>query len=633
MNRFSSHLNRNLYVSLFDGGMAAMSFVLSLYIRLGQEQWYLAQDYVLPGMVTFTLVSMVVFGSLRLYRGLWRYASMPDLLTILKAASLSVLCFAVVMFTLTRLEGLPRSVLLINWMILAFLLGGPRLLYRAYFDGGLRMSLQKGEKIPVLLVGAGGQAEQFLREMARGAQAPYAVVGLVDDDPKQKGRSLHGVRIYGDSGALGHILRKLEQKGLKPQKIIVADDRTSGTVMRKLLEEADRIGIPLARLPRISELKQGMADRLEVRPIAVEDLLGRSQHALDKDSMRALVAGKRVLVTGAGGTIGGELTRQVASFGPAELVLIEASEFNLYHIDREIREAFPLLKLTEKLCDVRDTHHVDEVFRKHRPELVFHAAAIKHVPMAESNIEEAILTNVFGTRNIAEASQKHGAGAMVMISTDKAVNPGNVMGASKRLAESFCQAMGNMEQKPGGTKFITVRFGNVLGSTGSVVPLFQEQLKRGGPLTVTHQDITRYFMTVREAVELVMQAAVLGMGYKQRQECIFVLDMGQPVRIYDLAVQMIRLAGLRPDEDVKIVFTGLRPGEKMYEELFHYGESVTGTEHASISLASPRYTDMNSLRKALETLYSYCSARETDKALMFLKQLVPEFKSLFQAAS
>ncbi|NBO19420.1 MAG: polysaccharide biosynthesis protein, partial [Proteobacteria bacterium] len=271
-------------------------------------------------------------------------------------------------------------------------------------------------------------------------------------------------------------------------------------------------------------------------------------------------------------------------------------------------------------------------FRRHRPELVFHAAAIKHVPMAESNIEEAILTNVFGTRNIAEASQKHGAYAMVMISTDKAVNPGNVMGASKRLAESFCQALGNMERSGGKTKFITVRFGNVLGSTGSVVPLFQEQLRRGGPITVTHPDITRYFMTVREAVELVLQAAVLGVGYKERQECIFVLDMGQPVRIYDLAVQMVRLAGLKPGEDIQIVFTGLRPGEKMYEELFHFGESVAKTAHDSISLASPRYTDMNSLRKALETLYVYCSERKTEEALALLRQLVPEFKSLFQAA-
>ncbi|MBY0407881.1 MAG: polysaccharide biosynthesis protein, partial [Rickettsiales bacterium] len=455
-------------------------------------------------------------------------------------------------------------------------------------------------------------------------------VGLVDDNPSQRGRTIHRVRIYGDSGALAHIVRKLDRQGLRPQKMILTEEERAGTSVRHLLDMGEALGIPLARLPRLSEFKQGIADRLEVRPIAVEDLLGRSQKTLDRESMRALVAGKRVLVTGAGGTIGGELTRQIAAFGPAELILIEASEFNLYHIDREVREAFPELALTIVLCDVRDVAHVEDVFARHRPELVFHAAAIKHVPMAEINIEEAILTNVFGTKCIAEASLKHGVQAMVMISTDKAVNPGTVMGASKRLAEAFCQALGSSE-KEAGTKFITVRFGNVLGSTGSVVPLFSEQLKRGGPITVTHPDITRYFMTVREAVELVMQAAVLGVNQHERQECIFVLDMGQPVKIYDLAVQMIRLAGLRPEEDIKVIFTGLRPGEKLYEELFHYSESVVKTQHESISLASPRFADMNSLRESLAVLYGHCSQRKTEEALALLKQLVPEFKSLFHA--
>lgn len=632
MNLSSLRANRNVLVSLFDGGMAALSFVLALYMRLGNEQWYLAEGYLFSGTVTFTLVCMAVFAYMRLYRGLWRYVSMPDMAAITRAVMLSVLCFAVVMFVFTRLEGLPRSVLFINAMLLAFMLAGPRFLYRAYCDRSivLPFSLQEQKKIPVLLVGAGDQAEQFIREMSRARQAAYAVVGLVDDDPKQKGRTMHRVRILGDSMALGHIVKKLEQKGVRPQKIIVADSLISGARMRGLLDAADSLGIPLARLPRLSELKQGLTEQLEVRPIAVEDLLGRAQNVLDRDSMRALVEGKRVLVTGAGGTIGSELTRQIATFKPSRIVLIESSEYNLYHIDREIRDSFPELALSIVLCDVRDLRHVDMVFRRESPELVFHAAAIKHVPMAELNVEEAILTNVFGTRNVAESCHKHQVQAMVMISTDKAVNPANVMGASKRLAEAFCQALGNMERSNGRTKFITVRFGNVLGSTGSVVPLFQEQLRRGGPLTVTHPDITRYFMTVREAVELVLQAAVLGMGYKQRQECIFVLDMGQPVRIYDLAVQMIRLAGLRPGDDIKISFTGLRPGEKMFEELFHFNESVVKTEHESISLASPRFADMQQLRRSLDTLYVYCSERKTQEALALLKTLVPEFQSLFE---
>lgn len=624
-------INRNLYVSMFDSAMAALSFVLALYIRLGSEQWHLAQDYLLPGTLTAAFVSLVVFSSMRLYRGVWRYASMPDMLVIVRAVSLCMLSFAVVMFVVTRLEGLPRSVLFIQWMLLSFMLAGPRFLYRAWCDESfsLRDAMQERRKIPVLLVGAGSQSEQFMRDLSRDRQSPFVVVGLIDDDVQQRGRTLHRVRIMGDSRALEHVFRKLENKGMRPQKIIVASDRTNSDSMRVLLETSEVLGVPMARLPRISELKTGPADRLEVRPIAVEDLLGRAQHALDRDSMRSLISGKRVLVTGAGGTIGGELTRQIAGFEPEELVLIDSSEFNLYHIDREIRERFPHITVLNLLCDVRDVRHVNQIFHSHNPQIVFHAAAIKHVPMAELNIEEAILTNVFGTRNIAESCYEHRVETMVMISTDKAVNPGNVMGASKRLAESFCQALGNMERGNGRTKFITVRFGNVLGSTGSVVPLFREQLKKGGPITVTHPDITRYFMTVREAVELVMQAAVLGLGYQDRQECIFVLDMGQPVKIYDLAVQMIKLAGLKPEDDIKITYTGLRPGEKMYEELFHSSESIVKTDHASISLASPRYTDMQALRASLDMLYSCCSDRKTDQALNMLRQLVPEFKSLF----
>jgi len=397
--------------------------------------------------------------------------------------------------------------------------------------------------------------------------------------------------------------------------------------VRHLLEIADGLGIPLVRLPRLSEFKHGFSERPELRPIAVEDLLGRSQNVLDRESMQALVRGKRVLITGAGGTIGGELTRQICQFGPAELILFENSEFNLYQIEREIRDSFPEVKLTVVLSDVRDTRNVDVVFRKHKPQLVLHAAAIKHVPMAEYNIEEAILTNVFGTRTIAEACQKYQVEVMLMISTDKAVNPANVMGATKKLAESFCQSLGGLQSNLGKTKYITVRFGNVLGSTGSVVPLFQEQLAKGGPITVTHPDMTRYFMTVREAVELVLQAAVLGIGM-ERQECIFVLDMGQPVRILDLATQMIKLAGLKPGEDIKIVFTGLRPGEKFYEELFHFSENAVKTSHESIFLASPRFTDMATLRKALDQLYVLSVERRTDEALNLLKQMVPEFQSL-----
>jgi len=457
--------------------------------------------------------------------------------------------------------------------------------------------------------------------------SPYEVVGLVDDDPTQKGRTIHRVNIYGDTQIIPTIIKKLSRKGQKPQKIIISDEDLSGPGMRNLVDIADGLGIPLARLPKLSEFKQGISEKINIRPIAVEDLLGRSQHVLDRKAMRELVEGKSVLITGAGGTIGGELTRQISSYNPSKLVIVELSEFNSYQIERELRASFPFLALNCVLGDVRDESHIENIFTKYKPELVFHAAAVKHVPIAEYNIEETILTNVFGSRNIAEACIKHKAQAMVMISTDKAVNPTNVMGASKRLAESYCQALGRQEKKEADhtTKFITVRFGNVLGSTGSVVPLFNEQLARGGPITVTDPEMTRYFMTVREAVELVLQASVLGRDMQDKQEYIFVLDMGQPMKILDLALQMIKLAGLKPYSDIDIVYTGLRPGEKLYEELFHLSENIVETSHKGIFLASPRQIDLETLKTSLSSLHEICKQRSSENALDILKKLVPEF--------
>ncbi|NBX03110.1 MAG: polysaccharide biosynthesis protein [Alphaproteobacteria bacterium] len=628
MNLFSRLTNnhRNLIAAIHDAVMAFVSFLLAVYVRLGDEKLDYFYNLVTPGAAIFTLVCMVSFFYMRLYRGLWRYASMRDVEAITKAVSLSILIFAALMFLFNRLDGLPRSVLFINWMLLLIMLGAPRFAYRAIRDKTLRWSLSNAaddRKVPVLLLGASDAAEQFIRSVSRDNHSPYLVVGIVDGDPAQKNRSIHRVPIYGGTDILPTIVRKLKRKGKAAQKLILTEDDISGEEIQSLLLIADELGLPLARLPKLSELKQqGLDDKPKIRSIAVEDLLGRPQNVRGRDEMRNLVHGKRIIITGAGGTIGGELTRQVASYQPSELVLIEHSELGLYQIEREIRGTHPKLPLVTVLCDVRDIAHMEAVFAAHKPQLVFHAAAIKHVPIAEFNIEEAILTNVFGSKSVADCCLAHGVEAMVMISTDKAVNPTNVMGASKRLAESYCQALGALNN--GKTKFVTVRFGNVLGSTGSVVPLFQEQLAKGGPITVTHPDMTRYFMTVREAVELVLQAAVLGVSM-DRQECIFVLDMGKPVKIVDLARQMILLAGLRPDEDIKITFTGLRPGEKLFEELFHISENLAKTSHDSILLASPRFCDMEQLRTSFEALLHSASHRSAEEALSLLKQLVPEF--------
>ncbi len=402
--------------------------------------------------------------------------------------------------------------------------------------------------------------------------------------------------------------------------------------MRRLLDLTDQRGMTLARLPRLTEFKSGAGDPIELQPIAIEDLLGRVQTKLDRDGMERLIEGRRILVTGAGGSIGSELVRQIAGFRPARLTLLDNAEFQLYTVDLELAEKHPDLPRQAIFADVRDPAHMDAIVAGDRPDVVFHAAALKHVPLVESNPVEGVLTNVIGTRNTAEACRKAGVAAMVLISTDKAINPSSVMGATKRLAECYCQALDLAERararREGGpaTRFVTVRFGNVLGSTGSVVPLFQRQLAAGGPLTVTHPQVTRYFMTVREAVELVLQASAVGIESRAEDSGkIYVLDMGEPIKIADLARQMIRLAGLRPDKDVEITYTGLRAGEKLSEELFHDLEPLVSTEHPGLRLASPRTTNLELLARGLDDLADKAASHQRDEVLALLHRLVPEF--------
>lgn len=620
---------RSLIAAMHDALMAGLSFVASLYIRLGQENFYLANNYLAFGTVLFGVICVCVFAYMRLYRGLWRFASMHDMVAIAKSATLAILIFAACMFVFNRLENMPRSVLFINWMLLMSMLAAPRFIYRSLKDRTMfwEMTLDEKAKIPVLLVGATGLAEQFIQDMLRDPRTSYLVVGIVDNDTSRKDRMIHRTRIYGTPDMLEIILRKLERTGKQPHKILIADPNLSGEQLQYIMKIADQFALPVARIPRLSEFKQHFDDKVDVQPIAVEDLLGRPQTPLDKQAMAAFIRGKNIIITGAGGSIGSELTRQVASFAPANLVLLDNSEFNLYQIDREISAQ---MKVVPILGNVRDTALIDHVFTEHKPHVVFHAAAIKHVPLSEANPEEAILTNVFGSRVVADACAKHATPYMVMVSTDKAVNPTNVMGASKRLAETYCQALARQPNNT--TRFITVRFGNVLGSTGSVVPLFKEQIASGGPITVTHPEMTRYFMTIREAVALIVQASVVGSDMTDKREHIFVLDMGKPVKILELAEQMIRLAGHKPHQDIAISFTGLRPGEKLYEELFHDGEEMDKTSHASIFRANPRATDYASLASALERLKHAAEHRACEQAVSLLKALVPEYNPQSLAA-
>ncbi len=621
-------LRRARIAYIHDVVMAGVSFVLALFLRLGDNFFWYAGDFWLESTAMFTVVAAGVFAFMRLYRGIWQYASLNDMIAIAKASTLTILIFLPLMFFTARLDSLPRSILIINWFTLMLLLGGPRVVYRVLKDRrfGAVLTRERRRRIPVLLVGAGDGAELFIRELARRRDSAYRAVAILDDEGSRVGLQIHGVEVMGRIDDLPAVVKGLARRGDRPHRVVITGDDLDGARVRALFDVADSLGLTLARIPRLTDFKSGLSEEMEVKPIALEDLLGRPQTVLDRPAMKVLVADRRVMVTGAGGTIGGELVRQIADFGPSHLSLLDNSEFHLYEADAELEELHGELSRSIVLADIRDRGRIEAAFANERPELVFHAAALKHVPMVEAHPGEGVLTNAVGTVNVADACRAHGVSTMVLISTDKAVNPESVMGATKRLAECYCQALDIAAGgRAGATRYVTVRFGNVLGSTGSVVPRFQRQLARGGPLTVTHPDARRYFMTVREAVELVLQASALGHTNGVYSGKILVLDMGEPVRIQDLARQMITLAGLRPDEDVRIDFTGLRPGEKLSEELLHPSEPLMPTAHEGILLAAPRTSDRALLAKPIEELAETARAGRDAKTIEALGRLVPEY--------
>lgn len=619
--------------------MAGISVPLALWLRTGRDFGFYAENFLPEATLAFVLIAAVVFRFSKMYRGIWAYASIHDMVAITRSVTIAILILVPTMFLVARLEHFPRSVPVIQWFLLIAMLGGPRFIYRLLKDRRLdRMSLAAGhEAIPVILIGAGDAADLFLRDLKRTRNAAYRAVAIFDQKGSRVGRAIHGITVQGDIDTLRKMLAEKTIKP-KPQRLVITSDKITGDVVRDLQDLASTHGMTVARLPKLSELRaEGRDGGIRVRPIDVEDLLGRPQNALDRPAIEAMVKGQRVLVTGAGGTIGSELTRQLAALGPARLSLLDSSEYHLYEIDQELGIDFPDVDRSTILGDVRDPGRVNSAFEREQPEIVFHAAALKHVPMVEANPLEGIMTNVMGSRVVADACRAAGVRCMVQISTDKAVNPTNVMGATKRLAEAYIQAMdgagrnsgtvGSSHDHAGGeTRFVAVRFGNVLGSTGSVVPLFQKQLQRGGPLTVTHPDMKRYFMTVREAVELVLQAATTALrDANQTRGKIFVLDMGEPVKILDLANRMIQLAGLEPSKDIAIEFTQLRPGEKLFEELLHDQEEVIEGDTTGMTLAAPRVCDLDNLSRELDALRAHATARDRAAALRRLCDLVPEY--------
>ncbi len=619
--------------------MAAVAVGLSLFLRMGSSAWDLPASFIVSISGLFVVIAAAVFWPMGLYRGVWRYASMSDMVQITKAVTLVLLIFVPVMFVATRAEFVPRSFPVITWLVLLLLLGGPRFAYRLFRDRRIDWSIESGKRprVPVLLIGAGDDAETFIRAISRQHNRNYRIVGVVDEKGHRTGRYIHTTPVLGSLAGIEDVLEDLKRRNSLPQRLIVTKQYLPREVMQRLFDLADAHGMVLSRLPVLTHFHNRAGDdsgddeTLKIRPVQVADLLGRPQNVLDRAAMRALVSGKRVLITGAGGTIGSELVRQIADLDPATLCLLDSGEFNLYTIDQQLTEAHPTLDSSAIVADVRDPARIAEVMTEIRANLVFHAAAMKHVTLVEANPTDGVLTNAVGTRIVADACRDYGVDVMVLISTDKAVNPTSIMGASKRAAESYCQAL-SVGREAAGTRYVTVRFGNVLGSTGSVVPLFQRQLAKGGPLTVTHPDVSRYFMTTHEAVELVLQATSSTVDTDHR-DAIFILDMGEPVRIVDLANQMIRLANKRPDKDIEIEFIGLHPGEKLHEELFHAAEPLTPTAMRGIRLATPRTADQQLLSRLFDDLAAAARSGDRPTTLAVLSHIVPEYTPSANAAA
>ncbi|MCF6355628.1 MAG: polysaccharide biosynthesis protein [Candidatus Polarisedimenticolaceae bacterium] len=541
-----------------------------------------------------------------LYRGVWRFASIPDLIRILQAVTVALVVSFGLLFLFFRLEDVPRSVPIIFGVLLVMLLTGPRFFYRWLKDH--HIDLRSGER--VLIVGAGKAGEMLARDLLRKGGRSYVPVAFVDNKKRWHGQEVHGVPVVDGCDAIPQVVEKYAI-----DFVMLAVPSARPAQRRYLVELCEQSGVPFRTVPELDALMSGRVSIDQLREVSIEDLLGRDPVSLDWDGIRAGLAGKIILVTGGGGSIGSELCRQVGRLKPASLLLLDQSEFNLYSIEMELKVQFPMLKLHAYIGDVEDAATVERLFARHTPDIVFHAAAYKHVPLLEHQVREAVNNNVLGTRNVAEAADRHKCSEFVLISTDKAVNPTNVMGATKRLAELFCQ---NLDARST-TRFITVRFGNVLGSTGSVVPLFRKQIEAGGPLTVTHPDMERYFMTIPEATQLIMQAAVIGDGGE-----IFVLDMNEPVKISYLAEQMIRLSGKVPGEDIEIKYVGLRPGEKLYEELFHEQEKLQPTGHEKILLAQYRKVDWERLSTSMAEMKEACDHFDEACLMQQLQKLVPE---------
>jgi len=588
---------------------SAACWLLAFWLRFNLD----IPEGFLPALAAATAAAVslhaLIFWSLGLYRGSWRYASLPDLKRIAIACLIGALAVPALLVLLRAGANVPRSTYLLAPLLLAAIMSGSRIAYRALRERALYGHIHlTGE--PVLVIGAGDVTINLLREMEHSSQ--WRAVGILDDEPSWGGQVLLGVKVL---GGLSEIRRCAQQ--LDARHAIISLPTASVSVRRRAAELASAAGLTVLTVPSYDDLLSGKVTVSQIRRIELEDLLGRDQVVLDDGGLHQLLKGKVVMVTGAGGSIGSELARQIVKFEPARLVLFELNEYALYGIEQEFLSAEKKPAFSATIGDVRNPARLRAVFSRFKPAVVFHAAAYKHVPMMEiDNAWEAAQNNVLGTLLLARAARDYGAEKFVLVSTDKAVNPTNVMGATKRLSEQVCQAL----QRPAGTRFVVVRFGNVLGSTGSVIPKFREQISRGGPLTVTHPEITRYFMSIPEAAQLVLQAGLMGNGGE-----IFVLEMGEPVKIADLARDMVRLSGFS-EEDIRIDFTGLRPGEKLHEELLSDRESTLPTPHPKLRIARAAAAPGETWLAEIETWLSQPRSPGDDEVRRELGRRVPEYQ-------
>ncbi|HET8764494.1 MAG TPA: nucleoside-diphosphate sugar epimerase/dehydratase, partial [Rhodanobacter sp.] len=581
LRKWVAVVHPRMAVVLHDLAMAALAWLIAKWLRYAVRP----EDVVHFRWFEFPVVLIaqgVIFRWTGLYKGVWRFASLPDLWNIIRAVALGSVAVWLTLSMFNRLEGVPRSMLVLYPVVLAVGLGGPRLLYRYWKDSRLGAA---GASVVrrVLIIGADRAGEALSRDLQR--NNGYAVVGFIDDRPAMAGASINGLPVLGNTAGLVDVARETAA-----DMLLIALPNAKAGEMRQVVAACAATDLPYRTIPRLEDVVAGRAQVNEIKEVAIEDLLGRETVELDWTAIRETIGGRRVLVTGGGGSIGSELCRQVARLGASALTVVDHSEFNLYRITRELHAHFPDLVLDGVLGSCGDEVLMRRTLADAKPQVVFHAAAYKHVPLLQDQLRAAFRNNVLGTRTVADLANEAGVDAFVMSSTDKAVNPTSVMGACKRIAEIWCQ---NLDAHAT-TRYMTVRFGNVLDSAGSVVPLFRQQIREGGPVTVTHPEISRYFMTIPEACQLILQAATLGSGGE-----IYALDMGEPIRIRDLAEQMIRLAGKKPGTEIPIVYTGLRPGEKLFEELFHPQEHYSATAHAKIFLAQHREVSWNLLQGLL----------------------------------